>query len=91
MDSDYKTDDSVWNLMHQTNDKIRIGENAKVTQHDQYFENSDEGNDEEHLEAPHCTILDLSVANKNACICWKKMYLKVIQGLGFALHSPHLT
>ena len=38
MDIDDKTDDSGWNLMHQTNDRIRIGENAKVNQHDPYFE-----------------------------------------------------
>ena len=37
MDSDDTTYDIVHNLMHQTNDKIRIGENAKVTQHDPEF------------------------------------------------------
>ena len=37
MDIDDTTDDSGQNLMHQTNKKIRIGENAKVTQHDPYF------------------------------------------------------
>ena len=31
MDSDDTTDDSGHNLMHQTNDEIRIGENTKVT------------------------------------------------------------
>ena len=54
MDIDDTTDDSVWDLIHQTNDKTCIGENAKVTQHDPEFENS---NDEEHLEAPHRPIL----------------------------------
>ena len=33
----YTTDDSGRNLMHQTNDEICIGENAKVTQHDPDF------------------------------------------------------
>ena len=33
------------NLMHQTNDEIRIGENAKVTQHDPDYENADVGDD----------------------------------------------
>ena len=33
MHSDDTTDDSSCNLMHQTNDEIRIGENTKVTQH----------------------------------------------------------
>ena len=37
MDSDDTTDDRGWNLMHQTNDKIRIRENAKVTQNDPEF------------------------------------------------------
>ena len=32
------------------NDKIPIAENAKATQHDWYFENSNEVDDEEHLE-----------------------------------------
>ena len=61
MDSDDTTDDSGRNLMHQTNDKICIGENAKVTQHDPQFDNTDEGDYEEHLEAPHLSILDLNV------------------------------
>ena len=47
--------------MHQTNDKIRIGESAKVTQHDPEFGNADEGDDEEHIEAPHCTIIAVNV------------------------------
>ena len=33
MDSDDTSDDSDWNLMHQISEEIRIGENAKVTQH----------------------------------------------------------
>ena len=37
MDSNDTMDDSGQNLMHQTNDKIYIGENAKVTQHYSYF------------------------------------------------------
>ena len=48
------TDDISQNLMHQTNDEICIEENAKVTQHDPDFKNANVGDDEEHLEAPHC-------------------------------------
>ena len=59
------TNDSGRNLMHQTNDKICIGENAKVTQHDPDFENTDEGDDEEHLEAPHHPILAVNFAKNN--------------------------
>ena len=43
--------------MHQTNGKICIRENAKVTQHDPEFENVNEGDDEEHLESPRRPIL----------------------------------
>ena len=68
MDSDDTTDDTVRNLTHQTNDKICIKENAKVTQHDPYFKNADEGDDEEHLEAPHLPILFVNVAKNNDCI-----------------------
>ena len=69
MNIDDTTDDSDWNLMHQTNDAIRIGENDKVTQYDPYFENADVGDDEEHLEAPHRPILDVNVSKNNARIC----------------------
>ena len=69
MDSDETADDSGRNLMHQTNDEICIGENAKVTQHYPYFQNFDVGDDEENIEAPHRPILDVNIANKNACIC----------------------
>ena len=41
MDRNDTTNDSGQNLMHQTNDDICIGKNAKVTQHDPYFENAD--------------------------------------------------
>ena len=68
MDSNDTTDDSGQNFMHQTNDKICIGENAKVTQQDPDFENANEGDDEEHLEAPHHPILASNVANNNARI-----------------------
>ena len=61
MDSDDTKNDSGHNLMHQTNDKIRIGENAKVTQHDPEFENADESGDEEHIESPHFLILAVNV------------------------------
>ena len=69
MDSNDTTDDSGRNLTHQTNDKICIGENAKVIQHDPDFENSDEVDDEEHLEAPHRPILAVNAAKNNDCIC----------------------
>ena len=45
---------------------ICIGENQKVTQHDQDFENA---NDEEHLESLHCTILAVNTVKNNARIC----------------------
>ena len=51
------TNDSGRNLMHQTNDKICIGENAKVNQNHPDFENA---NYEEHLEAPHFPILEVN-------------------------------
>ena len=57
MDSNDKRDESGQNLMHQTNDKICIGENAKVNQHHPDFENA---NYEEHLEAPHFPILEVN-------------------------------
>ena len=76
MDIDDTTDDRGRNLMHQTNDGFCIGENAKVTQHDPDFENSDEGDDEEHLEAYHSTILAVNVANNNACICQSENLIK---------------
>ena len=31
--------------MHQIDGEIRIGENTKVTQHDPYFKNANEGDD----------------------------------------------
>ena len=68
MDSEDKTDDSGRNLMHQTNDEIRIGENAEITQHDPYFEKANVGDDEENLEAPHRPILDVKSAKNNARI-----------------------
>ena len=40
----------------------------KVTQHYQDYDNADVGDDEDHLEAPHCPILDVNVANNNASI-----------------------
>ena len=91
MDCDNTTDDSGQNLMHQTNEKKCIEENAKVIQHDPYFKNADEGDDEENLESPHSPILAVNVANNNAFIFQRKMYSKVIQGLGLALHFPLLT
>ena len=68
MYSDDTTDEIGRNLMHQTNDEINIRENAKVTQHDQYFENYDVGDYEEHIEAPRRTIIDVNVEKNNACI-----------------------
>ena len=62
--------------MHQTNDGICIGENAKATQHDPYFKNSNEVDDEEHLEAPHCPILDLNVSKNNARVFQSKHLLE---------------
>ena len=76
MDSDDTPDDSGRNLMHKKNDEIRIGENAKVTQHDPDFENSDVGDDEEHLEAPHRPIIAVNVAKKNARINQSKNVLE---------------
>ena len=77
MDIDDATDDIGRNLMHQTNDEICIRENAEVTQHDPDFEKSDVGDDEEHLEAPHCTIIAVNVANNNAHILQRKNLLEV--------------
>ena len=85
------TDDSGRNLMHQTNDEIHIRENAKFTQRDPDFENSDVGHDEEHLEAPGFTILAVNVAKKILLFVRAKIYSKVIHGLGLALHLSHLT
>ena len=50
--------------MHQTNDEIFIGENAKVTQHDLEFENADGGDDGEHLKTTHFPILAVSFIKK---------------------------
>ena len=76
MDINYTTDDSCWNLMHQTHDQIRIGENAKVTQHYPDFQNSNIGDDEEHIETPHCPIIAVNVAKNNARICQSENALK---------------
>ena len=69
MDSDDTKNDGGRNLMHQTSDEIRIGENVKVTQHDPYFKNANVGDDAEHLKAPHCPILAINFSQKNARIC----------------------
>ena len=63
--------------MHQTNDEICIGENAKVTQHDPKFENVEEGDDEEHLDSPRRPILAVNVVKKIAHICQSE---NVIEG-----------
>ena len=84
MDSDDKKDDSGRNLMHKTNDEIRIGENAKVAQHDPEFENADVGDDEEHLEAPYLPILALNFAKNNALILQSKNFLE-----GHTRSRPH--
>ena len=76
MYSDGTTDDSGWNSMHQTKDKIRIGENAEVTQNDPDFENKDEVDDEENIELPHHPIIALNFAKKDACICQRNNLLK---------------
>ena len=76
MDSDDTSDDSSWNLMHKKNDKICIGENANVTQHDPYFENAEEGDDEEHVEAPNNPIISVNVAKNNDCIRQRKNVLE---------------
>ena len=68
--------------MHQTNYEIFIGENAKVTQHDPDFKNSDVGDDEENLEAPHHPIRAVNVAKNNACIFQSKNVLE-----GHTCHS----
>ena len=76
MDSNNTTYDSGRNLMHQTNDEICIGENAKVTQHDSDFKNDNVGDYEEHIEAPHFPILDVNVASNNSCIRQRENLLK---------------
>ena len=76
MDINDTTDDRGWNLMHKKNDEICIGEDPKVTQHDPDFENSNEGDDEEHLEAPHLPILAVNVAKNNFCIRQSKNLLE---------------
>ena len=76
MDSNDKMDDSGWNLTHNNNNVICIGENDKVTQHDPGFENNNEGDDEEHLEAPHHLILAINIAKKNDRICQSKNLLE---------------
>ena len=81
MDIDDTTDDIGRNLMHQTNDEIRIGEHTKVTQHYPDFENANVGDDGENIEAPHRPILAVNVAKNNACIYQRK---NVLEG-----HTPH--
>ena len=76
MDIDDKNDDSGRNLMHRTNDEIRIGENAKVTQHDIGFKDDDEGNNEYHIESTHPPILAVNITKNNAHICHNKNLLK---------------
>ena len=71
--------------MHQTNDEIFIRENAKVTQHDPEFENT---NDEEHLETHRSPILDVIFLTM-IVVVREKMYSKFIQGHGLALHLTH--
>ena len=73
MDSDDTIDDSGLNLMHQTNDKIRIRENSKGSQHDPEFENA-------NLEAPYCPILAVNFIKSTLLFVREKIYSKVIQG-----------
>ena len=68
--------------MHKKNDEIRIGENAKSTQHDPDFENFDVGDDEEKIESHHCPIVAVNVAIKNTCICHRENLLE-----GHTCHS----
>ena len=77
MYSDDTTDDSGQNLMHQTNEKKLSERNYKVTQHDTYFENS---NDEDNLEAPHRPIIYINFVEKNARISQSKIVLEVHSG-----------
>ena len=91
MDSDDTTDDSGQNLMHKKNDEICIVENAKVTQHDPDFENANVGDDEEHLNAPRLPILAGIFQRKMLVLVRAKIYSECIQGIGLALHLPHLT
>ena len=84
MDSVDTTDDIGWNLMHQTNDEISIEENSKATQHDPYVKNSDVGDNEENLEAPHYPIISVNVANKDNRIC----QIKNVLG-GYTRSRPH--
>ena len=76
MDSDDAKNDSGRNLMHQTNDESRIRKIHKVTQHDPYLENADEGDDEDHFEAPHSSILSVNVAKNNYRILQRKNVLE---------------
>ena len=76
MDSVDTPDDIGQNLMHQTNDQIRIRENSKVTQHDLDFENADVDDDEEHLEAPHRHILAINVAKNIYIILQRQAVLE---------------
>ena len=77
MDSNDTMYDSSRNLMHQTDDEIHIGENAKITQHYLDIENADVGDDEEHLEATHLPIIYVNGANKNSSTRQRKNVLKV--------------
>ena len=76
MDSNDTTDEISRNLKHQANYEIRIGENAKVTQHYPDLKNAFEGDDEEHLESPHLPILSVNLAKKNDCICQSENVLE---------------
>ena len=76
MDNDDTTYDSSSNLMHLTNEKKGIEENAKGNQHNPDFENADEGDNEEHLVAPHRTIIAVNVTKKNSFICQNKNVLE---------------
>ena len=78
MDSIDTPDNIGRNFMHQRNDEICIGENAKVTQHDQDLENSDEGDDEEHIEVTQLPIMAVNIANNNVCIHQSKNVLSLV-------------
>ena len=86
MDSADTADDSRRNLMHKKNDKICIGENSKVTQHDPELENA---NDKEHPEAHHFPIIAVNVVKTMLVFTRANIYSKVIPGLDLDLHFPH--
>ena len=82
------TYDSGRNLMHQTNDEICIGENAKATQYDPEFENA---NNEEHLEAPNFPILAVNAVKNNARIfrtkCTRRSYSLSVSLFSFPIRQ----